>query len=67
MPWQNQHSNQIKTTVGIIEIRHPTTTTAISTSNQKTEIPPGGALLQGEGETGRATTGTIGTKLSRLW
>ena len=29
MPWQNQHSDQIKTTVGITKIRHPTTPPAI--------------------------------------
>ena len=69
MPWQNQHSDQIKTTVGITKIRHPTTPPAIITSNQKTDTPPppGRALLQGEGETSRATTGTTGTKLSKLW
>ena len=38
MPWQNQHSDQIKTTVGIIKIRHPTTP-GIITSNEKTDIP----------------------------
>ena len=40
MPWQNQHSDQIKTVVGITKIRHPTTPPAIITSNQKTDIPP---------------------------
>ena len=35
-----------------------------TTSNQKTDILPAGALLQGEGETSRGTTGT---KLSKLW
>ena len=29
MPWQNQHSDQIKTTVGITKIRHSTTPPAI--------------------------------------
>ena len=67
MPWQNQHSDQIKTVVGITKIRHPTTPPAIITSSQKTDTPPGRALLQGEGETSRATTGTTGTKLSKLW
>ena len=37
-----------------------------TTSNQKTDIPPGGALLQEEGETSSATTITTGTKLSKL-
>ena len=40
MPWRNQHSDQIKTTVGITKIRHPTTPPTIITSNQKTDIPP---------------------------
>ena len=40
MPWLNQHSGQIKTVVGIIKIRHPTTPPAIIISNQKTDIPP---------------------------
>ena len=59
-------SDQIKT-VGITKIRYPTTPLAIITSNQKTDIPYGGALLQGEEETNRETTGTTGTKLSELW
>ena len=67
MSWQNQHSEQIKKVVGITKFRHPTTPPAIITSNQKTDIPHGGDLLQVERETSRATTGTKGTKLSKLW
>ena len=67
MPWQNQHSDQIKIAIGITKIRHPTTPQTIITSNQKTNIPTGGALLHGEGETSRATTGTTEAKLSKLW
>ena len=67
MPWQNQCSDQIKTVVGTTKIRHPTTPPEIITSNQKTDIHPGRALLQGEGETSRATTGTTKNKLSKLW
>ena len=53
--------------VGTTKIRYPTTPPAIITSNQKTDTPPGGAMLQEEGETSRATTETTGTKLSKLW
>ena len=66
MPWQNPHlSEQIKT-VGITKVTYPTTP-AIITNNQKTVITPGGALMQGEGETSRETTGTTGTELRKLW
>ena len=67
MPWQNQHSPDQVKMVGITKVRYPTTPPAIITNNQKTDIPPGGALLQGEGKTSKATTGTTGTKLSKLW
>ena len=49
MPLQNQHlSKQVKT-VGITNVRYPTTPPAKITVNPKTDIPPGGALVQGEG------------------
>ena len=38
----------------------------ITSSNQKTDIPHGGALLQGEGEASRPTTETTGIELSKL-
>ena len=67
MPWQNQHSPDQVKMVGITKVRYPTTPPAIITDNQKNGYPLGGALLQREGETSKATTGTTGTKLSTLW
>ena len=45
----------------------PYNTTSNNHQQSKNGYPPGRALLQGEGETSRATTGTTGTKLSKLW
>ena len=58
-------TDQVKM-VGITKVRYTTTPPATITNNQKTDISPGGALLQGEREASKATTGTTGTKLSRL-
>ena len=45
----------------------PYNTTNNNHQQSKNGYPPGGALQQEEGETSRATTGTTGTKLSKLW
>ena len=45
----------------------PYNTTSNNHQQSKNGYPPGRALVQGEGETSRATTGTTGTKLSKLW
>ena len=68
MSCKNQHlSEQIKM-VGTTKSRYPATPSAMITSNQKTDISPRGALLQREGETSRAATGTTGIELSKfLW
>ena len=42
------------------------TTPPITSSNQKTDIPHGGALLQGEGKANRSTTETTGIEFSKL-
>ena len=45
----------------------PYNTTSNNHQQSKNGYPPGRALLQGEGETSRATTGTAKNKLSKLW
>ena len=45
----------------------PYITTSNNHQQSKNGYPPGGALLQGEMETSRATAETTGTKLSKLW